>query len=104
MRKFLSTITLGVSQILIILMTVLNHNREIRPKTGAVHMSHEIMSQIEADPMEIMTIGGRTNIPRIWRGMTPIEAVVEGAEVHPPENIHPVDSKTMALQLLLITS
>ena len=85
-------------------MTVVHRNRESRSETGAVHMPYKIMSQIDADPMETMTIGGRTNIPRIWKGMTLIEAIVEGDKVHPPENIHPVDGKTMALPPLLTTS
>ena len=98
MRTSLSMITLVVLQILMITMTVLHRNRESRPTTGAVPTPCAIMFQTEADPMATMTVGSRTNIPRIRKGMMHIEAMVHGAEVHPSESIPPVGGMTMALQ------
>ena len=104
MRAFLSMTTLGVPHLVLNLMTVLHRDRESLPVTGAVQMTCAIISQSKDTLMETTMVGGRTAIPQIRRGTTPTEAVMEGAEVQPTENIRPVDGKTMVLPLLLITS
>ena len=111
-----ATITLGVLQILMITMTVLQRNHVGRPPTEAVPgVSSTILSNamprtiailIEADLIATMKEGIDISATLIQRGMNkmPIEVIFHRAGAHLVGSIPPVGGMTTTVQPRLITN
>ena len=109
--------TLGVLQISMITMTVLQRKHAGHPLIEAVPgvsntmlsgaMPRRIATLIEADPMAIKKIGISTSatlIPRGTNRMTIKQMILPIAETHLSEGIPPFGGMTMTVRPLLITN